>query len=126
MSHIARRTSCSGMPAAAATCTRTSGETEGGSEESRVHLLEFSSEARRRIISTSPGLRRLSSLPSIWGAILQLLEPLISLGGNRQNPRRVLQVGPAREYGKHHGDEHRPPPDLGDDTLPAGGLRLAQ
>src|SRR5215207_7926024 len=126
MSHIARRTSCSGIPAAAATCTRTSGETEGDSDESRVHLLEFSSEAWRRIISTSSGLRRLSLLPSIWGVILKLLEPLISLGGNRQDPRGILQIGPAREYGKYHGDEHRPPPDLGDDTLPAGGPWFAQ
>src|SRR5215207_1176332 len=126
MSHIARRTSCSGIPAAAATCMRTSGETEGDSDESRVHLLEFSSEAWRRIISTSAGLRRLSLLPSIWGVILQLLEPLISLRGNRQDPRRVLQIGPAREYGKHHGDEHHPPPDLGHHPLPAGRPRLTQ
>src|SRR5215218_6964390 len=119
MSHIARRTSCSGIPAAAATFTRTSGETEGVSEEFRVHLREFSSEARRRIMSTSSGLRPLSLLPSIWGVILQLLEPLISLGGNRQDSRGVLQIGPAREYGKHYGDEHHPPPDLGDDSLPA-------
>src|SRR5918998_6382320 len=126
MSHIARRTSCSGIPAAAATWTSTSGDTEGVSEESRVHLREFSSEARRRIISTSSGLRRLSLLPSIWGVILQLLEPLISLGGDRQYPRGVLQIGPAREYGKRHGDEHHPPPDLGDCTLPAGRPWLAQ
>src|ERR671927_20737 len=126
MSHIARCTYCSGIPAAAATCTRTSGETEGVSWEPRVHLREFSSEARRRIISTSAGLRRLSLLPSIWGVILQLLEPLISLRGDRQDPRRILQIGPAREYGKHHGDEHHPPPDLGNDPLPAGRPRLTQ
>src|SRR5215210_134016 len=126
MSHIARRTSCSGIPAAAATCTRTSGETEGVSEEFRDPLREFSSEARRRIISTSSGLRRLSLLPSIWGVILQLLEPLISLGGNGQDARRVLQIGPAREHGKHHGDEHHPPPDLGHDPLPAGRPWLTQ
>src|SRR5918993_4712353 len=125
MSHIPRRTSCSGMPAAAATCTRTSGETEGVSSEARVHLREFSSEARRKIISTSAGLRRFS-LPSIWGVILQLLEPLISLGGDREDPRGILQIRPAREYGKHHGHEHHPPSDLGDDALPTGGPWLAQ
>src|SRR5829696_856221 len=126
MSHIARRTSCSGIPAPAATCTRTSGETEGVSDEFRLHLREFNSEARRRIISTSAGLRRLSLLPSIWGVILQLLEPLISLRGDGQDPRRVLQVGPAREDGEHHGDEHHPPPALGYDPLPAGRPRLAK
>src|SRR5215212_10725609 len=110
MSRMARWTSCSGMPAAAATCTRTSGETEGLLEAPRVHLRELSSEARRRTISTSAGFRRLSLLPSIWGVILQVLEPLISLGGDRQDSRGVLQIGPAREYGKHHGDEHHPPP----------------
>src|SRR5215210_5870226 len=126
MSHIARRTSCSGIPAAAATCTRTSGETEGVSLEPRVHRREFSSEARRRIISTSAGLRRLSLWPSIWGVILQVLEPLISLGGNRQDPRRFLQIGPAGENGKYHGEEQHRPPDLGDDALPAGRSWLAQ
>src|SRR5215210_1935698 len=124
MSHMALRTSCSGMPAAAATCTSTSGETEGVSSELRCHLREFSSDARRRIISTSAGLKRLS-LPSIWGVILQLLEPLIPLGGDGKDPGRVLQVRPTGEYGKHHGDEHDPPPDLGDDPLPAGCPRLA-
>src|SRR5215213_3676103 len=126
MSHIARRTSCSGIPAAAATCTRTSGETEGVSLAPRVHRREFSSEARRRIISTSAGLRRLSLWPSIWGVILQVLEPLISLGGNGQDSWCVLQIGPARKYGEYHGDEHHPPPDLGDHALPAGSPRLAQ
>src|SRR5215210_3189655 len=124
-SRTARWTSCSGMPAAAATCTRTSGETEGLVAVPRVHLRELSSEARRRTISTSAGLRRLSLLPSIWGVILQVLEPLISLGGDRQDPRRILQVGPARKQGKDHGDQHHPPPDLGDDPLPACRPRLA-
>src|SRR5215210_6719078 len=126
MSHMARNTSCSGIPAAAATCTRTSGETEGVSSEPRFHLREFSSEARRRIISTSAGLRRLSLLPSIWGVILQLLEPLISLRGDRQDAWRVLQIGPAREYGEDNGDEHSPPPDLRRDLLPTSSFWIAQ
>src|SRR5215218_4285302 len=110
MSDIARRTSCSGIPAAAATCTRTSGETEGASSESRVHLRAFNSDARRRIISTSAGLRRLSLLPSIWGVILQLLEPLISLRCDGKYPGCVFQIRPPGEDGKNHGDEHDPPP----------------
>jgi hypothetical protein len=61
------------MPAAAATCTSTSGEMEGVSWESRDQRRAFSSEARRRIISTSAGLRRLLGSLSIRGVILQVL-----------------------------------------------------
>src|SRR5215203_3638115 len=108
-SHIARRTSCSGMPAAAATWTKTSGETEGVPLASRDQRRALSSAARRRIISTSAGLRRLVGSSAIWGVILQVLEALISLGRDREYPRRVPEIGPAREQGEQHRDQHRPP-----------------
>ena len=122
-SHIARRTSCSGMPAAAATWIKTSGETEGASSGARSHRRAFNSAARRRIISTSAGLRRLSVSSAIRGVILQVLEPLIALRSDRENPRRVPQIGPPGEQRQDHRDGHRPPAQSGDRAAPAVGVR---
>src|SRR3712207_8866019 len=80
------------MPAAAATCTRISGETEAVSGEPCVRRRALSSAARRRIISTSAGLRRLFGTFAIRGVILQGSEPLISLRGDGENPRCIPEV----------------------------------
>src|ERR687893_1851918 len=92
---------------------------EGASSESRDQRRTFSSAARRRIISTSAGPKRLLGSFAIWGVILQVLESLISLGGNGEYPRGVPEVGPAGEQGQHHGHQHRPPAYLRHDLTPA-------
>src|SRR5215212_1154806 len=125
-SHIARRTSCSGIPAAAATWTKTSGETVGVPLSSRDQRRAFSSAARRRIISTSAGLRRLVGSSAMWGVILQVLEALIPLRGNREYPRRVPEIGPAGEQGQQHRDQHRPPAYLRHYPAPSGGPRVPE
>src|SRR5918995_1187031 len=125
-SHTARRTCCSGIPAAAATWTKTSGETVGMPLSSRDQRRAFSSAARRRIISTSAGLRRLVGSSAMWGVILQVLEALISLGGNREYPRRVPEIGPAGEQGEQHRDQHRPPAYLRHYPTPSGGPRVPE